>query len=221
MINRLANVFGSVSKALEMVYLFADLKPVVRQGFYENELARVRRFCESNNLHMTLSQYKIVLVDAKDGEYSNKGIKTKIQDERKGMFFAYISKSKEKAELANCYEAKNNHAQLGHLLGYPECCVEFFVKNEPERSKLDNDYILPCVINSKGNVFPFQNNILLRNQDITLLSHFPCSFECKASEELGKKYLNAIRKNKPEAAEMIVSKLKGHQRWYRRIFKFV
>lgn len=221
MINRLASIFGSTSKALEIVYLLDDIKPVVRQGFYESEIPKIRRFCEVNNIFMQISPYKVVLVDAENGEYSNKGIKARLEDERKGMLLVYMSKDEEKAVLANCYELKNNHAQLGHILGYPKCCVEFFVKHEPHCSRLDNDYVLPCLENSEGNKFAFYNNILLRKQDITLLNHFPCSFNCEESANLGKKHLIALRKQNLQLAEMFVKKLKGYQRLYRRILKFI
>lgn len=219
MIERLTNIFGSVTKALEIVYLMADIKPVARQGFYEHELDKVRRFCKANNLALQISPYKVVLVD--DKKYSNKGIKVRLEDERKGMLFVYISKDEEKAVLANCYELKNNHAQLGEILGYPKCCVEFFCRHEPVRSKYDNDYVLPALENSKGNKFSFYNNILLRNQDITLLNHFPCSFNCEESMNLARRHLVQLRKQNIQLADVFVNKLKGYQRLYRRIIKFV
>lgn len=218
MIDRLTNLFGTATKALEIVYLMADIKPVARQGFYEHEIPRIERFCEANNLFLTTSSYKVVLVDNK--EYSNKGIKVRLDDERKGMLFVYISKDEEKSILANCYELKNNHGQLGNLLGYPKCCIRFFVKHEPMRSKLDSDYVLPALENSEGKVFPFYNNILLRNQDIALLNHFPCSFNCEESMDLGRKHLVALKKQNIQLADIFVNKLKGYQRLYRRILKF-
>lgn len=220
MIKRLSNIFGSLTKALEIVYLLSDIKPVARQGFYEHEIPRIKRFCEANKLFVTLSPYKVVLMDKEKG-YSNKGIKVLLNDEREGMIFAYISKDEEKAVLANCYEMKNNHAQLGYLLGYPKCCVEFFTKQEPVRSKHDNDYVVPMLESSEGKNFPFYNNVLLRDKDITLLNHFPCSFNCKESAELGKKHLAEIRKNNMQLADVFVNKLKGYQRLYRRIIKFI
>ena len=220
MIDRLTNIFGSATKALEILYLMSDIKPVVRQGFYEHELPKIKRFCEANDLSLQVSPYKVVLVDT-GKEYSNKGVKVRLEDERKGMLFVYISKDEEKAVLADCYELKNNHAQFGHILGYPKCCIKFFVKHEPMRSKLDNDYVGPCLENSEGKVFPFYNNILLRNQDITLLNHFPCSFNCEESMDLARKHLIALKKQNLQLADVFVNKLKGYQRLYRRILKFV
>ena len=56
-------------------------------------------------------------------------IKINPDDPRRGMFFVYISKDDRKAAMANAFEFKNDHRGLGMLLGYPECCVNAFVRN--------------------------------------------------------------------------------------------
>ena len=50
MLDKLIEIFGSRTKALEILYLFKDLKPVVRHGFYDNELAKVVECCNKNKL---------------------------------------------------------------------------------------------------------------------------------------------------------------------------
>ena len=49
MIKNLALTFGSETKAQEMVFLLKDIKEVVRQGFYEEELKKVEKYCEKEN----------------------------------------------------------------------------------------------------------------------------------------------------------------------------
>ncbi len=126
MLNNLIQIFGTKTKALEILYLLEGLKPVVRQGFYETELAKIEEFCKENGLSLEKSPYKVVILDAADGQYSNKGIKVKTDDERQGMLFIYISKDQTKAELASKYESEGNDKELGLLLGYPLCCIDFF-----------------------------------------------------------------------------------------------
>ncbi len=186
MIPNLIQIFGTKTKALEILYLLEDIKPSVRQGFYSSELFAVQKFCKENNLFLEISPYKIVILDAENGEYSNKGIKADISDPRDGMLFVYISKEKEKAEQAKRLEIHNSYKILGEVLGYPKCCVNFFMRNQSKQSKLDNDYVLPALKNSKGNNFPFYNNVIKRDHDIILLSHFPCSFNCEESIKIGK-----------------------------------
>jgi hypothetical protein len=208
MLNKLVNIFGTKTKALEILYLIKGIKPVVRHGFYEQELPRIEEFCKAYNLYIEKSPYKVVIVDAGDGEYSNKGIKVKTDDKRQGMLFIYISKDQAKAELASKYEQEGNHKELGLLLGYPLCCINFFVKHEPEQSRLKNDYIEPILNNSQGYVFPFYTNIFKRQFDVTLLNHFPCSLNCEAAIDLAQTHLDIIRKYDPATAEYFIERLK-------------
>jgi len=218
MIDKLMKVFGTKTKALEILFLLKDLKPVVRQGFYETELSKVKEFCKNNNLAIETSAYKVVLAE-KQG-YSNKGFKVKIEDPRKGMFFAYISKDTQKAAMAEVSEYKNDHRGLGLLLGYPECCVDFFIKHEPERRKLDNDYIISVLKNSKGVRYPYFNNICKRNQDIVLLSHFPHSFNCEKSIELAKKRLRLVSEIDPNLAMQFARDLRCRVEINKRFVEF-
>jgi hypothetical protein len=208
MINQLLKIFGTKTKALETLYLIAGIKPVVRQGFYGSELEKVEEFCRLNSLHIEKSCFKIIIVDAEKGEYSNKGIKVKIDDPRRGMFFVYISKDEKLAAAANAAEYNNNHKAMGLALGYPGCCVDFFIKYEPVQSKLTNDYVHLVLKNSKGRRFQFYTNICKRDFDVTLLNHFPCSFGCRKSVELAKKHLDALKEYEPGLAKEFIQKLK-------------
>ena len=208
MISELINIFGTKTKALEVLYLLEGLKPVVRHGFYENELPRIEEFCRENGLFIAKSPYKVVIVDVKEGRYSNKGIKVKTEDPRQGMLFIYISKDQEKAVLASRYEDKGSHKEVGLLLGYPLCCIDFFIKHKEEQSIAKNDYIEPILNNSQGNIFPFYTNIFKKQFDVTLLNHFPCSLKCESSIELAKKHLEIIKKYDPSLAEYFVNRLK-------------
>ena len=211
MIEKLTRIFGSRTKALEMLYLMHGLKPVVRQGFYETELSRVKAFCKENDLAIETAPYKVVLAD-KHKIYSNKGFKARIEDPRKGMFFVYISKDERRATEARVYEMKDNHRELGLALGYPECCVEFFVENYPKRSGVDNDYVIPALKNSEGKRFPFYTNICKRVRDATLLNHFPHSFDCEESIAIAKKNFKLIEELDPLVGMRLLHELKGRVR---------
>ncbi|MBW2978240.1 DUF483 domain-containing protein [Candidatus Woesearchaeota archaeon] len=208
MIRDLVKIFGTKTKALEILYLMEDIKPVVRHGFYDGELSQIEEFCKLNKLHFEKSSFKVVILDAGEGEYSNKGIKVNIDDPRRGMFFVYISKDEKLAATANAYEFKNNNKDLGLSLGYPECCINFFVQNEPMQSKLTNDYVHLVLQNSKGKKFQFYTNICKRDFDITLINHFPCSFGCRKSIDLAKQHLDALKKYDSELAKEFIQKLR-------------
>jgi hypothetical protein len=206
--HKLKEIFGSYSKAAEILQVMHGIKAVVRQGFYENEISKVKDFCIRNGLALEIAPYKVVLTDPYK-RYSNKGFKARIDDPRKGMFFAYISKDGNKAATAKVLEMKNDHKRLGLLLGYPECCIDFFIQNEPERSRLDNDYSICTLKNSKARRFPFFTNVFKRSKDAVLISHFPCSFDCEKSIEIAKRNLQLIGGIDLGLASRIVSELKG------------
>lgn len=197
MIKKLSLIFGSKTKAQEIILLLKEAKEVVRQGFYESELSKVEKFCQENNLYLIKSKFKVLLAEEDDFSnpifYSNRGLRIPETDSRPGMFFVYFSKDEEKAWLASFYELVNNHQDLGLLLGYPKCCVDFFCQNFS--SKNNNLQLKPT------NHF---TNLTQREQDLVFLSHFPCNSDCQESILLGQKYLQAIKEvDKPRAEELV------------------
>ena len=113
------------------------------------------------------------------------------------------------AEKALEYEENNDTVRLGKILGYPGCCISFFSKNEATRSKLDNDYIVPMLKNSLLTHYPFFMNILNRNNDYALLSHFPCSLDCMPSFMIAKSNFDTLQRVDYDASEDFVKNLVG------------
>ena len=178
-IKELSYIFGSKIKAQEIVLLLQDAKNVVRQGFYEEELPKVEKFCAEHKITWAKSKFKVMLAD--EYAYSNKGFRIPETDKRRGMYFVYFSKDEQKAWLASYYELINNDADLGHLLGYPRCCIEFFGKRFTEDT--------PNLQRPPTNVF---TNITQRHRDAVILSHFPCRSDCTESITLARKYLEVL-----------------------------
>jgi len=179
MFTKLTLIFGSKTKAQEIVLLLQNAKEVVRQGFFASELPKVEPFCTEHNLFLVKSKFKILFAD--ESVYSNKGIRIPEEDKRPGMYLVYISKDEQKAWLASYYELVQNNKDLGLVLGYPQCCVEYFCKNfNAQNANLE----MP----SKN---PY-TNLSKRDRDFVILSHFPCNPECRGSIKLGEKYLQAI-----------------------------
>ena len=218
-LEHLRNVFGSYSKALEIALVKRGIKPVVRQGFYDNEIGKVKDYCRANGLAYETAPYKVVIADP-NKRFSNKGFKARVDDPRRGMYFIYISRDENKAATARVLEMKDDKRRLGLLLGYPECCVEFFIENFRERSKLDNNYTVPALKNSQGNRFPFFNNIFKRHKDAVLISHFPHSFDCEASKNIAKRNLRLLDDLDPAIATKFIFELKGKIRIGNREIEF-
>ena len=193
MLSHLQEIFGSRTKALEVLYLLKDAKPIVRQGFYPHELAKVEKFCERNHLFIEKSPYKVLLHDKEI--FTNKG-KIVAPSNPLGMVLVYMCKNHFKALWACLYETRQDHLNTGILLGYPSCCVEFFMK-EFEKSN----------VNPVHKPTSMWTNLTLREQDIVLLSHFPCSSDCAKSIEIAKKNFEIVKKYDDRMAEMFSNKL--------------
>lgn len=190
----LTRLFGSKTKAHEIILLLFNAKEVVRQGFYPDELLSVEKFCQENHLFLVKSKFKVLLADSE--VYSNKGIRVDEKDGR-GMYFVYLSKSEEKALVANYYELIGDDYNLGLILGYPKCCVEFFCQNfSQNKTNLELKPTNPWT------------NLTKRGEDCVLFSHFPCSSDCKRSLEIAKKNYEVLKKYDKNLAEEILGALK-------------
>ena len=188
----LQRIFGSRTKTLEILFLLEGAKEVVRQGFYEHELPLVEQFCKEKKLFLVKSPFKVVLDDQ---QYSNSGALVRI-DNPQGMYWVYVSKDEKTVLLASYYETTNNHQELGRLLGYPECCIRFFCEHFSSQNK--NPEI--------PSTNPF-TNLSQRDQDLVLISHFPCAADCKGSITIGQKNLEMIRRYDQQLAEHYIQSL--------------
>jgi len=210
MITKLLETFANQTRSLEILYLLNDLKKAVRLDASDSELEKIKDFCNKENLSLEISEFKVVkTIDQGKGAFSNTVKKVPINFPGFGLYHIYISKDRNKSKLLKLLENKNDDKAVGELLGYPECCVEFFLKNTEKQQKLQNDYIMPALNNSKDFKFPFYSNYAIRYFDITLLSHFPHNFECEESIKIAKKNLELIRKYSEELANKFESMLKN------------
>ena len=196
---KILDIFNSKLKVDEILYLLENQKIAVRQLFFENELAKVLKFCKENNLYSVESKFKIVFVDQNE-KFSNKGEKIKRNDKREGAIVLYISKIEKQAYLAALAEAENNNELLGEILGYPDCCIDYFNQNfsfENSNPELNEKNI------EKYNCDSWLIRSSKRNEDMALISHFPCSWDCNKSLEIAEERLLIMEKyNQIRAKEL-------------------
>jgi len=204
---KLYKTFKSKIKADEMLLLVNDHKKVVRHAFYEEEFPKVEKFCNENNIHFCRSKFKVILSDEETGNFSNKGIVVHENDKRPAAHFYYFSKSEEKSYLANYYELTNNMKEFGLLLGYPRCCVRYFMQNFNSKNP-NPELSMPDIKVGGGDpdvekVHPTLN-LSKRGNDAVLISHFPCSKNCSASIEVAERNLEFIKQNFRGRAQELV-----------------
>ncbi|MBI2657521.1 hypothetical protein HYX08_02390 [Candidatus Woesearchaeota archaeon] len=206
MIQQLQQVFHSIIKSLEVLYVMENAKPCSRILVSEDGLAKALEFLKSKEINVAVSGFKVLKQTAQSEFYSDRSVKIPKNDERKGYFFVYLSKSMETAEKARLMEERGNHVELGLLLGYPKCCCEFFAQNFNEEN---TDLTLKALENSEGYEFPFYTNVAARHFDVSILSHFPHSFQCSPSIETAKNNLKIIQRHSEQLAAMFAGILQS------------
>jgi hypothetical protein len=207
MIIKLKEILGSITKALDLIYVIEDTKPCARL-IIRKENNRLLEFLNEKKLKYKISDFKILKHTDKTRNFSDKGIIIDKDDNRDGDFFIYISKDKNIAKRAKEMEEKQKHKELGLLLGYPDCCSEFFERHNEEASRTTNDFTIYTFKESENIKFPWQNNYCLRSFDISLLSHFPCNFNCEKSKKIAENNLKIIRKYDSDIANYYSAMLK-------------
>ncbi len=200
--SKLVSIFGSKLKADEMLYLLSGMKPVVRQLFFPSEIFLVESFCLQNKLFFVRSRFKILLSKSEE-KFSNRGELIPFNDPREGAFVLYISPVEQKVYLSALAEQQENDKLLGELLGYPKCCVDYFLAN------FNVNNTNPELVD--GLEFKNKDSWLLdishRFEDIALLSHFPCSWNCLESIFISQKRLSLLKEKNLMRFEEIKQKL--------------
>ncbi len=206
----IAKFFGSNIKALEVVSVLRDAKPAARMMIAEEKIAEAIGFLGNCGLSCTTSDFKVKKHDgaAESSSYSDAGITIPSDSAEKGYFFLYAAKEKEKSEHVKLLENSGRHKELGIALGYPECCAAFYKEHSPQNGNVSPDLTLEVLKRSQGFQFPFEMNIAARHFDVSLISHFPCSFHCTSSLEIAKNNFRLLSSQDPEIAEGFKSSLK-------------
>jgi hypothetical protein len=145
-------------------------------------------------------------------------------------YIVYITKSKNLAGELSEAEKNGNVKKVGEILGYPECCVNFYIDIHKNLMKKGNLCCTESFLNTKSkpnfhtnNIFNFNSKISgqvekLRTvqqlnktdefMDYFLISHIPCSYDCKESVKMGRDVLRILKAELPEFANEIASALK-------------
>jgi hypothetical protein len=118
--------------------------------------------------------------------------------------------------------------QYGLVLGFPECCCDFFTERHVDAFSRDIPFPALSFQNSSPELDFRTNNVMNSESRLNegpsapkgayslynhidkhfLISHVPCSYSCQESIALGKKSLSVLEKNDPRLTQKIISCLK-------------
>ncbi len=185
------------------------LKPVIRTGIRKDKINLLKKLAKTNRLFISVKKFN---------ELYGKKLE-------KSGFIAYISLSKKTIEEAYMSEKNGDRLKFGELLGYPRCCIKSFIKEMVKK----NDFVVSAYKNSLkkpsffcNNIFVFDSKIGIGNtidiyknnpslyflEDLFLIRHVPCSFNCKKSIKIGKKTSEILKEKKPGLESKIINAIK-------------
>lgn len=104
-------------------------------------------------------------------------------------------------------DLKNDHKVIGQMLGYPDCCIDYFKENFPKNCD-------PIWVNLEGKIKGYPEcNMLLRYFGVKIVSHFSCSPTCEATKEIGKTWFKVMQTVDKDLANQLYNLLAGSITW--------
>jgi len=175
----------------------------------DNQLKLFKELLRDYGLCIAEADYKFILKrDAGKGGWANKGHRIAKADSREGnrpyYIYYYIARSKELAD-----EIRNGKFPdpegFGQVMGYPGCCRDFYIRYIDLAHGKQGDFTLYSLAETKEDYpYDFYNNYVAQYFGYSLLSHFTCSFNCKESSNLARRYYGALKKYSKGWADMFL-----------------
>ena len=104
-------------------------------------------------------------------------------------------------------DSKNDHQTIGQMLGYPDCCIDYFIRTFP----IDP---VPIWVDLKGKVRGFPEcNGMLRYFGPRIVAHLSCSPLCQATKEIGKTWFKVMQEIDKDLANELYDLLASPITW--------
>ena len=87
MIQELQQIFRSLVKSLEVLYVIEGIKPCARILVFEDEVSKAVDFLNRSKISYAISDFKVLKQTAQSDFYSDKSIKIQKNAAQKGHFF--------------------------------------------------------------------------------------------------------------------------------------
>ena len=188
---------------LDVIYVMEGFKPVTRISLPAEHLDIFRQFCEANHLLYKLADFKIQHIEDKGKNGFSNSLKMVDPVQIDADFVIFITRNPD--HIKTDFTALPDK-EFGRLLGYPECCLEFYEKYKESAGQYQMDFVPFSVTEFKK--YSFYTNYFLRYFNYTVISHFPCSCACNATIEIGRRNFQFFQKTMPEVADIMAENLK-------------
>lgn len=145
-----------------------------------SEIEMFLPIAQQNRLKVVLSKEKYIhRPDIGKGGWSNTVERAVHSTHPDGLFNVYIASDALLAEMSIRCEEQSNQDEFGLLLGIPDCCRQAYIRANPVARLKQNDFVPLVLDNTTGSApYNFWNNYVSQYFGRSLLSFFPCSFNC-------------------------------------------
>lgn len=110
-------------------------------------------------------------------------------------FWCVVGRSDDAHSMAKAFE-RDDQETIGRLLGYPDCCQEFFRRIWVEYGMTDTTWPMAGGDSGKRNLQieePSLCSVLLRWIGVRAVFHLPCSFQCEPSQVIAERHINVMQ----------------------------
>ena len=124
-------------------------------------------------------------------------------------FFWYgaLTKTEKDAEIFKEADRIGDHKTIGKMLGYPECCTDYFTRIFP----INYD---PIWVDLEGEVEGFpEANQMLRYFGVRITSHLSCSPNCNGTKKIGEVWFKVMKEMDEKLANEMYELLAGPITW--------
>ena len=202
--NEMVDQFGLL-QTREIMSAWAGLK-VARIGLKQNKLLVLKEKLAKLNLHYQISDEPVFArKDIGKGGWSNKFEERPWVARKNGDYLVYVSNDVKSLQKAFNSELEGEEEEFGEKLGIPACCIDFYSKNLDKAYEKQNDFVPLVLKNTKElHSFNFWNNYVSQYFGYSLLSFFPCSFNCVESARFAQNTYDLINSILPIQASQII-----------------
>lgn len=123
-------------------------------------------------------------------------------------WYGCLTRTQKDADAFKKADLEGDHNTIGKLLGFPDCCREYFAKSFPIVS------YDPVWVDREGEVsgYPECNN-MLRYFGARITSHLSCSPTCEGTRKIGREWFGIMEKNDKALAKELYDLLAGEMTW--------
>jgi hypothetical protein len=188
------------------VLLAAASMKTSRLGGPDRLLDWLETVADAHRVSYVEANYRVVtLRDIGKGGWANQILRKVPRNSPQGDRLIYLANSKAVAIEARDAEAAGREANFGAVLGIPACCTEFYLHYQQHASQKQNDFVPIVLDNTNGRgPYNFWNNYVAQYFGYSLLSFFPCSFNCARAAEVSKQTYEFLSKVNRKFADAFV-----------------